>query len=196
MAEKKEYRNSVRSRRLIRQAFFDLLEEREFSRITVTDLVERADLNRSTFYAHYPDIYGVVEEIQQEIVERNMALFNRLEYRDLLRDPMPYLRSIAATLEEDRALLRKMGRTAPASRQLEPYRRIMVEDVIRCSDIPDEVRGSPALAVRVHFFIGGILNAFQEWADGTLDCTSDELCGEIAQVVRQSASDFLDRDWN
>lgn len=63
MTERKEYRSSRRSRRMIRVAFESLIREREFSKITVTDIVERADLNRSTFYAHYPDIYGIVEEI-------------------------------------------------------------------------------------------------------------------------------------
>ena len=67
--EKKEYRSALRSRKMIRQAFFELLKEKSFEKITVTDVVKKADVNRSTFYAHYPDVMGVVEEIQQEIIE-------------------------------------------------------------------------------------------------------------------------------
>ena len=91
MTERKENRSARRSRRMIRQAFEELLQQREFSKITVIDIVERADLNRSTFYAHYPDIYGIVDEIQEEIIQRNMELFRQLEFRNILKDPRPYL---------------------------------------------------------------------------------------------------------
>ena len=68
MAEKKEYRNAVRSRMLIRAAFVDLLHEKPYEKIKATDIINRAGINRSTFYAHYPDIKGILEEITEEIV--------------------------------------------------------------------------------------------------------------------------------
>ena len=60
MSVKKNYRNAVRSKKMIRQACLELLQEKPCEKITVTDIVARADLNRSTFYAHYPDICGSV----------------------------------------------------------------------------------------------------------------------------------------
>lgn len=56
MGERKVYKSALRSRKWIRQAFMELLREKEFEKITVTDIVNRADINRSTFYAHYPDV--------------------------------------------------------------------------------------------------------------------------------------------
>lgn len=38
---------------LLQQALVELLEEEHLSSITVTALCARADVNRSTFYAHY-----------------------------------------------------------------------------------------------------------------------------------------------
>ena len=49
MAEKKEYRNAVRSRRMIREAFVDLLHKKPVEKITATDIINRSGLNRSTF---------------------------------------------------------------------------------------------------------------------------------------------------
>ena len=63
MDSKKEYRNSVRSKNLIRSAFLDLLGEKNLEKITATDIIKRADINRSTFYAHYPDARGLLDEI-------------------------------------------------------------------------------------------------------------------------------------
>jgi len=76
MAEKKEYRSAIRSRRLINQAFLELLREKPFEKITVTDIVKRADINRSTFYAHYPDVRGLVEVLLENTINRSLALID------------------------------------------------------------------------------------------------------------------------
>lgn len=51
-----------RTRKLIQQAFNELLAEKGFGNITVQDVTERAEVNRATFYAHYPDKFALLEE--------------------------------------------------------------------------------------------------------------------------------------
>lgn len=195
MTDQKENRSSRRSRRLIREAFLELLEERELDKITVIDIVKRADVTRSTFYVHYPDIYGIIEEIQKEIISRHLEAFSQIEYRTMLHDPVPYLKSVAAMLEENSALFRKMGHSIQMNQYMEALRRTIVEDTVNRSDVPDEVRNPSAFSIRLHFFLAGILSTFQQWADGTLGCTLDELCQEVSSLIQQSAVDFLDIDW-
>ena len=191
MAEKKEYRSAIRSRRLIRQAFLDLLMEKPLEKITITDIVARADLNRSTFYAHYPDIHGVVEEIQDEIESRNMQLIQQLEYRNILRDPMPYLQGITSILQENIELLKRLGHTEFLHNRLDKFRRLMVSDVLEHSSLPQELRRSQAFAVHVHFFIGGIMNTYQQWAEGMLDCSLEEISEQIANLIKSSGEALL-----
>lgn len=195
MTERKENRSSRRSRRMIRQAFQELLEEREFSKISVTDIVERADLNRSTFYAHYPDIYGIVDEMQEEIMERNMELFRQIEFRNILKDPKPYMRCITDTMEENLALMQKLGLAENFQRKSVKFQQMMEYDIMNNSDIPKEVRESSLFAIRVHFFMGGIMNTYQHWAEGKLNCTLDQVSSQIADMIRQTATSFLETDW-
>lgn len=195
MAQRREYRSSIRSRRMIREAFLELLEEKEFPKITVTDIVKRADLNRSTFYAHYPDVNGVIEEIQDEIINRNMELVRQMECRNILRDPMPYLNSICATLEENIQLYSRLGHTADVHLHLDKYRKMIAEEVMSHEEIPAEIRSAPFFEVRIHFFIGGIMNTYQQWAEGKLNCTLTEISVEIASLIRQSAAELMDAPW-
>jgi AcrR family transcriptional regulator len=44
-----------RTRELLRNAFLSLLAEKGYDRMTVQDILDRADVGRSTFYAHYRD---------------------------------------------------------------------------------------------------------------------------------------------
>ena len=195
MTERKENRSSRRSRRLIRQAFLELLEEREFSKITIIDIVERADLTRSTFYAHYPDIFGIVDEMQNEILQRNMQIFSNIEYRNILKDPMPYLQCITDTMQERMTLLKRIGQSGNIQQKTTRFLLLMENDIMNNSDIPEAVRNSPQFGIRVHFFLGGILNTYQHWAEGQLDCTLEGVSQQIADMVRQPASGVLETDW-
>ncbi|WP_042348709.1 TetR/AcrR family transcriptional regulator [Bacillus massiliigorillae] len=55
MKNSKVDRRIRRSKKLLKQSLISLLNEKKFSDITITDLVNRSDLNRSTFYAHFRD---------------------------------------------------------------------------------------------------------------------------------------------
>src|SRR6266545_3536261 len=48
-------RRSQRTRNLLGDALVQLIREKDYSTITVSDIIERADVGRSTFYAHYRD---------------------------------------------------------------------------------------------------------------------------------------------
>jgi AcrR family transcriptional regulator len=50
-----------RTRQLILRAFEDLLAEKNFESIAVQDVTEKAEINRATFYAHFPDKYALLD---------------------------------------------------------------------------------------------------------------------------------------
>ena len=61
-------RRSLRSRRMMREAVAGLIAERGLGNFTVGDLMEKADLNRSTFYGHYSDLDDLILQLKQEII--------------------------------------------------------------------------------------------------------------------------------
>ena len=66
-----------RTRALLGQAFVDALSEKGFQAISVQDITERAGVNRTTFYLHFPDKYALVDYsvsqmFRQEIEKRKM----------------------------------------------------------------------------------------------------------------------------
>lgn len=63
-----ENRRVRMTKQLIKDAFCNLLENREITKITVKQICENADVNRSTFYAHYSDQYELFNEIQRDII--------------------------------------------------------------------------------------------------------------------------------
>jgi len=192
MTEKKEYRSAIRSRRFIRQAFMELLKEKKFEKITVTDIVNRADINRSTFYAHYTDVRGLVEEIQSEFVERAMAVVKEMDFRDLLNAPVPFLRKLVEIANENRELYTIVGKTALSMNQLEKIKVMLVEKALDLSEIPQEIRTQRNFRIRLHFFVGGIINVYQQYLVGNLDVTTEEIVEEISTLIKSSSHTILD----
>jgi len=59
-------RRSVRTERMLQQALTELLADKELKNISIRELTERADVNRSTFYAHYQDLYQLYDQMLKE----------------------------------------------------------------------------------------------------------------------------------
>lgn len=58
-----------RTRKLLREALIDLIEERGFDRVTVGEICARALVSRAAFYRNYRDKYQLVEQIFDEAME-------------------------------------------------------------------------------------------------------------------------------
>ena len=70
------------TKKLLRNALLTLLNEKPLRNITVKELCARAQLNRGTFYAHYRDVYDLMEQIEDEM---KTAFFAALE--PVMSDP-------------------------------------------------------------------------------------------------------------
>ncbi|HSB02983.1 MAG TPA: TetR/AcrR family transcriptional regulator, partial [Anaerolineales bacterium] len=76
-------RRSQRTRHLLSEAFVELLRKKGYNAITVSDIIERADIGRSTFYSHYRDkddlfvseLDRVIEVLSRHIPEQEEMPF-------------------------------------------------------------------------------------------------------------------------
>lgn len=55
MEPEKKDRRTRKTRQILREALLTLLKEKRYEDISVQDIIERADVARSTFYVHYVD---------------------------------------------------------------------------------------------------------------------------------------------
>lgn len=64
-----------KTRQQLRDGFAELLEDKSIREIQVKELVEHIDINRSTFYLHYTDIYDMLEKMEQDLIDQIMEAF-------------------------------------------------------------------------------------------------------------------------
>ena len=185
--EKKEYRSAVRSRKMIRQAFFELLKEKNFEKITVTDVVKKADVNRSTFYAHYPDVMGVVEEIQEEIVDYTQKFMEEVDFKDYYANPKPHLEHIIKLVGENNELYRLLMTSAMGTKQFEQLKYILIDRTIATVEVPEFFKDRFEFEFSVRFFMGGVVDVYTQWLYGVIDCSLEELTDQLANMIQRSA---------
>ncbi len=63
----------VRTRQMLRDALVSLIEEKGFDAITVQDIVDRAELNRATFYLHYRDKQELLVQSLHDAIDELVA---------------------------------------------------------------------------------------------------------------------------
>lgn len=79
----------LRTQREIQQALTDLLLEKPFSKISVTDIVNRALINRNTFYLHYRDKFDLIEQMMITMIDQS-----GFSIHEFSTTPFYFLRSI------------------------------------------------------------------------------------------------------
>ncbi len=191
MGQKAEYRSAIRSRRMIREAYTQLLKEKDLSKITVTDIVTRADLNRATFYAHYPDMRGVTEEIENEIIAKMLEVLKEFRYTSFFRNPAPLLLKLSRYLEEDVEFYRTLVRANGSEMFMEKLKAAFTDHMINDSDIPEHMRHFKMVSLRVCYFAGGIVNLYKQWFRGDLDCSLNDIAMEVSKLLQLEAQELF-----
>lgn len=167
-SKKSEYKSSIRSKNMIKSAFLELIQEKDANKITVTDIVKRADINRSTFYAHYPDVQGVVEQINAEAINEMLEILGEFKYENFFSNLAPVLLKINRYLENEMELCRIMILSDYADDFFEEAKRVFFDYMKNAESIPSKLRNSPVFEMRISFFVGGLMNMYRQWFKGEL----------------------------
>lgn len=59
----------VRTRKLLLGGLYELLEEKEFSKLTIDQICDRSMVHRTTFYKHFHDKYELLEVLLNNLSE-------------------------------------------------------------------------------------------------------------------------------
>ncbi len=99
-------RATTKTRRKIQEAFAELLKERGATNdISVTDLAERAEITRGTFYNYYNNINEVRVELQNEIEKH---LFSEYKNLNTLEGIEKYIDDVFVFLERQEVIYREL----------------------------------------------------------------------------------------
>lgn len=101
MQEQKVNRRVRYTKKVLRESLIDLLQTKPISRITVTDICTKADLNRGTFYNYYCDAYDLLAQIEDSFYDNLTRQLERFK-TDGISGTL--LSELLSTIEQNRDL--------------------------------------------------------------------------------------------
>lgn len=183
---KAEYRSSLRSKKLIMDAFISLLDDKPLDKITVTDIVRRADINRGTFYAHYDNVLDVVTGIFQNayqiITDTIQNLHDKTDF-----DMSIMLKQLQSVMEQDFAFYQKIF---SSDINLKIYEQIFHSLISYILEHENEIStvSHTDFVFYTSFYSGGIIKLYRDWFIGELPITFDELTERASVLLQEMKS--------
>lgn len=180
---KAEYRSAIRSRKMINAALADLLLEKPLDKITVTDVVARAQINRGTFYAHYADIPDVIDNLIQHTFASIREAIS-LSPASVEQIPVVLLGRIQAILESDLEFYQKIMNSGAAPLMMNRLMDVVLQYLLENERLffPDKPE---QYAITIRFCAAGLSGLYRDWFTGKLNMTLDELTQAATVFLRQ-----------
>lgn len=181
----------IKTERAVQEALIQLLNEKPRSQITISELAQRAMINRKTFYRHYGSIDDVFEQIENIIVDgileictpggsdtidlnlffsgiTNLLSENEEIYTTIIRDKS--YESITAKIKDD--ITASFYRT--------------IKKVSNADD--NKIR------IAAEFAVNGILGLYTSWIMHKEQYTLDELAETSREITINAISSLLDKN--
>lgn len=188
---KAEYRSAIRSRKLIKQAFVELMQEKDIGKISVKDIVTKADINRGTFYAHYYGTYAVLEQIENEIISAMLEFVNEFQHGKLIENPKPFLLKIARFMEQDLEFYRLLMNAQGTATFLNKLKTLFMDKIISDEETFGAIKNKDQFLICLNFFASGLVGLYQDWFNHKVKGSLNDLSMTISQIVQKGFHPFL-----
>ncbi|MBQ0071272.1 MAG: TetR family transcriptional regulator [Spirochaetales bacterium] len=190
---KAEYRSSIRSKVMIREALLALMLEKPFDKITITDIVRKADINRGTFYAHFKNTNEVLSSISVSIVQEIGSALSSIDPGTILSDPVPFLEGISSFILKDLEFVEKLLKTDKFSDVLENARHASIQAVLEAvKDCSDEKKRM--LIIILDYSFSGIMTLYIDIVLKRIPISMEDSAYYIARTLSPQVNamrDFL-----
>ena len=174
-----------KTRKQLVDALTQLLEEKPFQELSVTDICRRAMVHRTTFYAHFNDkqelLHYLLERLEQECTETCLP-------QDPERSPREYLLTAARNVFEffvrRRALYRACANSG-ADTLAHTLEDCAAREVCRLLSEPRFREASPQVdpQVAAHFYTGAMLALIRWWLTSDEPLPTSYLLANLEQFI-------------
>lgn len=171
----------------IRAYFISLLDTTDIDHITVRMICENTGIHRSTFYAHFEDIYDLLRKTETAMnAELYAEVKDLMAQEDFYRNPSYYVRFLKF-MEMHRpfyhACLQKRS-SFPIEEGLEP----LFERVVKPICIQNGISEKEEMLYYFTYYQAGITMIYKRWIDGGCKEPAEKIAALIVQCLQSFPS--------
>lgn len=174
-------RRVKRTKKLLRDSLFSLLQKKSINELTVTELTEVADINRATFYFYYTDIFDMLAQIQNEAYEMFEEILQGTEESVNSPDAFAnYIKNILIFCQENTAIARfVITREYSNNRVLKRITKLLAKNVpVAKENYPQD---DPRRFI-LNFALNALTGTVVDWMDDGMIIPPDIMAEFIADM--------------
>lgn len=184
-------RRSRRTERILREALHSLILEKGYDGVTVQDIADRADVGRSTFYAHFENkdklhlsAFDAVRDglLQTGEADGNNKIgeikFNSLRLFQQAHESRRFYRVLAGKAAGD-SFLKNMFRQT---------RDLVLEELQK--SLPEKHENSPEIKAAAHFYASSLIATLTFWLDNNLPLSPEEINDLFNELAMRGLENF------
>lgn len=174
-----EDRRVRKTKQLLCEAFISLLKQKPIDKISVTELCRTADINRGSFYAHYTDVYDLLDKTEDAVFAHLCAAVRECNYTEC---DFSLINNIIETIKKERAfcdaLFGKHGSKLFLDKCCEVSRQDITDEWHR--EFPS--LDSRVLNVTYTFMVKGSLGIIEEWVNNDFSAPCELVSSAICEI--------------
>lgn len=182
-------RRVLRTRRLLKQALIELINERSYEEITIRDITDRADIGYATFFRHYDGKDDLMLEIFTGIVDELEALPDRHVERYFEREGYMLFEHVRENHVMYRGILE--------SRSFAPKFRKHIADMVQmhlyqhAKQIPSH---AIPLEIAANHMVSSILGLIEWWLSNDMPYSSERMAMVYQRLIIEATWHALNPD--
>ncbi|MBA3873568.1 MAG: TetR/AcrR family transcriptional regulator [Anaerolineae bacterium] len=171
-----------RTRKIIQEALINLTVEKGYNRISVQNIVDRAGINRSTYYRHYLDKDDLLSKYMDDVtgvIFQNDEI-DEEDQEGILSGLIKLLNHIQTFSEFYRIMLSTDGHPLVSERlrqKVENRFRIHVTEITKT-----QCKKGSVIELQLRSMSGAGIGAILWWVENNIPCTAEELAVWIGQL--------------
>ena len=181
---KKDDLRVIKTRKLIYQTLLDLMKEKTFEEIKVSDICSKAMINRSTFYAHYEDKYELLIDFLSNLKEEFARELNE-SCKENLSIREYYIRLISLFLDHidcKRDVYNSIMVNNRSSIMMDILLSVVNDDILKRFKENDINLKVPTEVIS-KFYLGGVINIGMEWLSNSNKYTKEEILDYLELLI-------------
>lgn len=166
-------RRCIKTEKAIKQVFIRLMTEKDISKITIKEIADEANINRKTFYSHYTDVNGVLDDIENDVLGELWRIIERFDVQKAIYDPYPIFRELTNIINNNFDFYKYLLQSASDSRFLEKIKHVLKNRIIEIAG--PEATNKEMLPYAIEFALSGILSVYREWFNSNRTYSLEEM---------------------
>ena len=188
------YKRIKKKKNAIFEAFKQLVQEKDMSDITISELTQKANITRSTFYMYYDTVSDVRTDIENTIIARIDRIMSETDILNSIKNPYPLLSMLADEILKQDTNNRYILSSSTSGQLLDKINDRIVDAYMHWFSSHEGLTSDLGKTKYiVAFAAAGMTECFKIWFNHKSSLTLEELCKNISDAMSKGISLMMDQ---